>query len=131
MIKNAKRTSAQLALYFILGGAMTLLEWAMFWVLVYLCEVHYLVANVALFAFFVPFGMWLFKKAIFKSTKFGLRAELFRSFLINLFGLGVNSLILWLLVEFAHFDELFSKILASFLVAFYSFFARKIFIYGR
>ncbi len=110
---------------------MTLAEWAGFWVLVYLCGVHYLLANALLFVLFVPLGMLIFKKAVFKRTALKVRAELALSFAINLFGLAINSLILWLLVEFAGLESLLAKILTSFLVAFYSFFARKFLIYDR
>ena len=110
---------------------MTLAEWLGFWVLVYLCGVHYLVANALLFVVFVPLGMLIFKKAVFKRTALKVRTELALSFLINLFGLAINSLILWLLVEFAGLESLLAKILTSFLVAFYSFFARKWLIYDR
>ena len=50
--------------------------------------------------------------------------------MINLLGLAINSLILWILVEFIGLESLFAKILTSFVVAFYSFFARKVLIYG-
>lgn len=113
---------------------MTLAEWLGFWLLVYVCGVHYLVANAllfVLFVLFVPLGMLIFKRAVFKSTRLKMRAELALSFIINLFGLAINSLILWLLVEFAGLESLYAKILTSFLVAFYSFFARKSLIYDR
>ena len=110
---------------------MTLAEWLGFWVLVYLCGVHYLLANALLFVVFVPLGMLIFKKAVFKRTALKVRTELALSFAINLFGLAINSLILWLLVEFAALESLLAKILTSFLVAFYSFFARKWLIYDR
>lgn len=121
----------QLALYFVLGGLLTLFEWLGFWVLVYLCGVHYLIANALLFIIFVPLGMVVFKKAVFKRTRLNARAELALSFMINLFGLFINSLILWILVEFVSLESLIAKILTSFLVAFYSFFARKILIYDE
>ena len=40
-----KQLSKQLVLYFVLGGLLTLVEWLGFWVLVYACGVHYLIAN--------------------------------------------------------------------------------------
>ena len=126
-----KQLSKQLVLYFILGGLLTCAEWAGFWVLVYVCGVHYLIANVLLFVIFVPLGMIVFKKGVFKHTRLSARAELALSFMINLLGLLVNSLILWILVEFVGFESLLAKILTSFLVAFYSFFARKVLIYGE
>lgn len=119
----------QLTLYFVLGGLLTLLEWVGFWMLVYLCGVHYLIANVLLFIIFVPLTMVVFRKAVFKKDK--RKNELSKTFVINIIGLLINSLILWLLVEFISLESLVAKILTSFLVAFYSFFARKILIYDE
>ena len=126
-----KQLSKQLVLYFVLGGLLTLVEWMGFWVLVYVCGVHYLIANTLLFVAFVPLGMIVFKKGVFKRTKFSPKAEFALSFMINLLGLAINSLILWILVEFIGLESLFAKILTSFVVAFYSFFARKVLIYGE
>ena len=126
-----KQLSKQLALYFILGGLLTCAEWVGFWVLVYVCGVHYLIANALLFIAFVPLGMVVFRKGVFKRTRLNAKAELALSFMINLLGLAINSLILWILVEFAGLESLIAKILTSFVVAFYSFFARKILIYGE
>lgn len=97
--------------------------------LVYLCGVHYLIANVLLFIIFVPLTMVVFRKAVFKKDK--RKNELSKTFVINIIGLLINSLILWLLVEFISLESLVAKILTSFLVAFYSFFARKILIYDE
>lgn len=126
-----KQLSKQLVLYFVLGGLLTLVEWLGFWVLVYVCGVHYLIANTLLFVAFVPLGMIVFKKGVFKHTKFSAKTEFALSFMINLLGLAINSLILWILVEFIGLESLFAKILTSFVVAFYSFFARKVLIYDK
>ena len=126
-----KQLSKQLVLYFVLGGLLTLVEWLGFWMLVYACGVHYLIANTLLFVAFVPLGMIVFKKGVFKHTKFSAKAEFALSFMINLLGLAINSLILWILVEFIGLESLFAKILTSFVVAFYSFFARKVLIYDK
>ena len=126
-----KQLSKQLVLYFVLGGLLTLVEWLGFWVLVYVCGVHYLIANTLLFVAFVPLGMVVFQKGVFKHTKFSAKAEFALSFMINLLGLAINSLILWILVEFIGLESLFAKILTSFVVAFYSFFARKVLIYDK
>ena len=113
-----KQLSKQLVLYFVLGGLLTLVEWLGFWVLVYVCGVHYLIANTLLFVAFVPLGMIVFKKGVFKRTKFSPKAEFALSFMINLLGLAINSLILWILVEFIGLESLFAKILTSFFIAF-------------
>lgn len=124
-----KQLSKQLTLYFVLGGLLTCVEWLGFWVLVYVCGVHYLIANALLFFIFVPLGMVVFRKAVFKKNK--RKNELIKTFVVNATGLLINSLILWVLVEFISLESLVAKIITSFLVAFYSFFARKIFIYDE
>lgn len=121
----------QLVLYFILGGILTLIEWAGFYFLAYLCGVHYILSNLLLFVLMIPLGMLVFKKAIFKTTKLKPRNELLLTYAINIVGIVLNTLILWILVEFFTLESLIAKIIASFLVAFYSFFARKKLIYSK
>jgi len=49
----------------------------------------------------------------------------------NLIGIGLNTLILWICVDFCGIEAMIAKILASGIVAFYGFFARKVLIYKQ
>mgnify|MGYP002518680702 FL=1 len=122
-------TKKQFLLYLILGGILTLCEWVGFYALVYVAKVHYLLSSVIMFVVISVLGLVVYKRAIFGRSHLSAKGEVSAIYAINIAGLAINSLILWVLVEFIGLESLLGKIIASFLVAFYSFFARKIWVY--
>lgn len=115
-----------LAKFFILGGILSVCEWAFFYSLSLL--VHYLLANIIAFILFSLIGVFVYKGFIFAESRFSLKTQIFITYLINIIGLALSTGILYALVEF-DLSILSSKIISSFLVAFYGYFARKRFIY--
>lgn len=122
-------TQRQFLLYLILGGILTLIEWLCFYVLTFMLGIHYLISSVAVFVAISALGIIVYKKAIFGQSHLSPKREIIAIYAINILGIALNSLILWLCVEFVGLNAMVGKIIASFLVAFYSFFMRKKFIY--
>lgn len=122
-------TQRQFLLYLTLGGILTLIEWASFYALTFMLGIHYLISSVAVFVAISALGIVVYKKAIFGDSHLSVRREIISIYAINIFGIALNSLILWLCVEFIALNAMVGKIIASFLVAFYGFFARKRFVY--
>ena len=120
----------QLTLFFCIGGGITLLELLGFYILYKIFGVHYILASLIMFVLASGIGVWLYRRFylgrhMVKSLEVGL------TYLINTIGMGLNTLILWLCVEFLGFEAIVAKILASLLVAFYGFYARKLVIYRK
>lgn len=122
-------TKRQFLLYLILGGILTLFEWGGFYALAFICGIHYLISSVVMFVAISALGLIVYKRAIFGSSHLSAGREIIAIYAINIFGILLNSLILWLCVEFVGLNAMLGKIVASFLTAFYSFFARKKFVY--
>ena len=74
-------------------------------------------------------GLVVYKRAIFKATHLSAGREVAAIYAINIVGIAINSAILWLCVEMFGLNAMLGKVIASFLTAFYSFFARKIWVY--
>ena len=127
--KNMQSTQRQFLLYLILGGILTLIEWLCFYVLTFMIGIHYLISSLAVFVAISALGIIVYKKAIFGDSHLSARREIIAIYAINILGIALNSLMLWLCVEFVGVNAMVGKIIASFLVAFYSFFMRKKFIY--
>ena len=125
-----KSTQKQFVLYLILGGILTLCEWVGFYVLTFIAQIHYLISSVIMFVAISLLGLFVYKRAIFGRSHLSLGREVSAIYAINIFGIALNSLILWLCVEFFGANAMLVKIIVSFLVAFYGFFARKKFVYG-
>lgn len=123
------RTQRQFALYLVLGSVLTLCSWAAFWLLAYVLQMHYLLASLVVFVVISALGLVVYKRAIFKHTHMSAKAEISTIYAINIVGAALNSGILWVLVEFAGLESLVGQVITSFLLAFYSFSARKILVY--
>lgn len=124
-------TTKQLTLYFIIGGLITLFELAGFYVLYKFFGLHYIFASLIMFVLASGAGIVLYRRFIFGDSQFSSSLEIVASYLINTIGVGINTLILWLLVEFMGLEAIYAKVIASLLVAFYGFYMRKILIYKR
>lgn len=122
-------TQRQFLLYLILGGILTLCEWLCFYALTFMLQIHYLISSVVVFVVISALGIVVYKRAIFGDSHLSARREIIAIYAINILGIALNSTILWLCVEFIALNAMIGKIIASFLVAFYSFFMRKKFIY--
>ena len=121
----------QLTLFFCIGGGITLLELLGFYILYKIFEVHYILASLIMFVLASGIGVWLYRRFVFGETHLHSSLEVGLTYLINTIGMGLNTLILWLCVEFLGFEAIVAKILASLLVAFYGFYARKLVIYRK
>lgn len=122
-------TQRQFLLYLILGGILTLVEWLCFYALTFMFGIHYLISSLVVFMAISALGIVVYKKAIFGQSHLDSKREIIAIYAINILGIALNSAILWLCVEFVGLNAMVGKIIASFLVAFYSFFARKRFVY--
>lgn len=122
-------TKRQFLLYLVLGGGLTLAEWGGFYALTFVCGVHYLLSSVVMFVAISALGLVVYKRAIFKATHLSVGREVMAIYAINIVGIAINSAILWALVEFVGLHSMLGKVIASFLTAFYSFFARKMWVY--
>ncbi|EEO23652.1 GtrA family protein [Helicobacter bilis] len=121
----------QLILFFCIGGGITLLELLGFYILYKIFGVHYILASLIMFVLASGIGVWLYRRFVFGETHLHSSLEVGLTYLINTIGIGLNTLILWLCVEFLGFEAIVAKILASLLVAFYGFYARKLVIYRK
>ncbi|WP_317397530.1 GtrA family protein [Helicobacter bilis] len=119
----------QLTLFFCIGGGITLLELLGFYILYKIFGVNYILASLIMFVLASGVGVWLYRRFVFGETHLHRGLEVGLTYLINT--IGLNTLILWLCVEFLGFEAIVAKILASLLVAFYGFYARKLVIYRK
>ena len=121
----------QLILFFYIGGSISLADFAGFYILYKIFGVHYILASLIMFVLASGIGVWLYRRFVFGETHLHRGLEVGLTYLINTIGIGLNTLILWLCVEFLGFEAIVAKILASLLVAFYGFYARKLVIYRK
>jgi len=114
--------------YFLVGGTSAVVDLAIFTYLVHYWDMQYLLA--AFFGYMVGLAWnhiisiyWVFE------SKHSRWKEVMMVFLIALGGLLWTELILYVLVEFAHVDAVFAKIVSQGLVLFWNFGMRKFYVF--
>jgi len=126
LTQDDPKISVQLMRYILIGGCAFLVDIALLYVITEYLGVNYLVSAAISFcagmAITYVFSIrWIFKKRRFANT----HAEWVIFAWIGIVGLGLNEIIIWLITSQLLAHYLVSKIVASVLVLFWNFFARK------
>ena len=116
--------------YAFVGGIATVVDWSV----QYVCTVlwtHYLVAAALAFVCGLVVNYFLSKLFVFNSQKarMGAAAEFISYGVIGLIGLGITMGLMFLLTDLAGLYFMLSKVITTFIVLFWNYLARKIFIY--
>lgn len=117
--------------YVISGATAAATDLLSLYALTDLLGVHYLVSSVV--AFLVAFGVSFFLQKFwtFRDNRTHLlRSQMFQYGVVAFVNLTLNSLFLYLFVERFHVWYVFAQIAASVLVAFFSFFIYRNFIFS-
>lgn len=124
------KTLVQIFRYLFVGGTAFVVDYGLLFAFTEFAHLHYLVASV--FSFLVSLLVnylfcifWVFHHHSSKSRI----GEFLVFALIAGIGLGLNTLIMYCLTDGLHLYYMLSKIVSSFIVAFWNFSARKYFLY--
>ena len=116
----------------IVGCTVTLLDFIMLHLFVEKAGMWYLASAALAFTISTVINYLLTMKFVFKGREGRNKKEEFAVFaILNLIGLGLTTLLMWLLVDKAGLYYMFAKVFMSATVMFWSFFSRKIFLEQR
>ena len=121
--------------YFGVGGAAALVEWGVFFLLVYLFNTPYLYATVLAFIVSTTVNWILGRMFAFKNSNYkGKKAqELILVFVVSAVGLVFNMILMYLFVSVFSMNsnilKTVSKVLSTGIVFFWNFLSRKYLIY--
>ena len=125
-------TFLQLFRYTFVGGFAFLVDFGTLFILTEYFIIHYLVSAAIAFIFGLTINYLLSVKWVFNSRVMENRLLEFLLFaLIGLVGLGLNELFLWILTDILLIYYLLSKIITTFIVYFWNFFARKLLLFNK
>lgn len=129
---KSENTLIQFFRFCVVGTVATVVDMGGFYILNENFGIHYLVSNIfsficGLLTNFMLSYIWVFtkkgeSKKVYDFTLFSV---------IGLIGLGFNSTIIFVLVEFLRMWEMYAKAIATGVVLFWNFFARKRFVFDR
>ncbi|MDD5751761.1 MAG: GtrA family protein [Candidatus Peribacteraceae bacterium] len=125
----ARGTRVQFFRYFFVGGSSAVVDFIVYLLCLSL-GVHYLLAQ--LIAYCVGFA-WNYTFSIlwvFESSRKFMR-EISLTFVITMFGLLWTELLLFGMVDFLGFGEIVAKIIATAIVLFWNFGARKVWVFRK
>ncbi|MEK9184817.1 MAG: GtrA family protein, partial [Patescibacteria group bacterium] len=126
MILINKLTQHLLFRYIISGGTAAFVDLVLLYILNTVFDIHYIFASIVAFimAFFVSFILqkfWTFKN----HSQENIHQQILMYFSASLFGLGLNTLLMYIFVDYFHLIVILSQIFAGILVACCSFFISK------
>jgi len=129
---KSSRTSLQMLKYTFVGGFSFLIDFGTLIILTEYFHVHYLVsAGIAyLLGLFVNYFLsvnWVFDIRSIDNRIF----ELFVFTLIGLIGLALNQFFLWMFTDILMIYYVISKLVASSIVYFWNFFAKKFVLFSN
>lgn len=102
--------------YLVVGCLTTLINYAVYALLTYGAHIHYIAANAAGWVAAVTFAYFANGKWVYRSTARRGWNEAFSFALSRLFSLGLETVLLFLLVDLLHIDEMVAKVPVSVLV---------------
>ena len=86
-------------------------------------------ALVLSFCICFPFGFFLMKYVVFSDSKMKGRVQLFRYFMLYVFNLGFNYILLRLFVESLHIYPTFAQIITTAIIILFSYVAQRNFTF--
>lgn len=123
---KSDKTSVQLFKYGLVGGIAYSVDFGSLFFLTDVIKIHYLISAAIAFILglltnYALSVFWVFSKRALEDK----RAEFLIFSIIGIIGLGLNEVIIWFFTESIHFHYLISKVVSTFVVFFWNFFARK------
>ena len=115
--------------FLIVGCTVTLIDFVLLRVLTEYAGLWYLASAVISFIISTIINYLLSMKFVFKGREGRSKTQEFLIFaVLNLIGLGLTTLLMWLFVEKAGLYYMLAKVFTTGVVMFWSFFSRKIFL---
>lgn len=114
----------------IIGVIATLIDFLVLTALTSGLHIHYLTSAAIAFIIATIFNYLASMRYIFTSrySKQERHKEILLFVTLSLIGLGLNQVLMWLLVEFAHIFYLLAKIFATGIVMLWNFISRKVWL---
>ena len=118
--------------FIFVGGTAFLIDFFIYYSLIEFFGVEYLISAAIAFFISVLANYYLSTSWVFNQSQIENRAIEFNLFLaISIVGLIFTEILLYIFVDMCSLDYIISKILASILVLFWNFSARRVMFYGK
>lgn len=122
----------QLAKFVVTGVIATAIDWAVFYVLVYMVKMDPLVAQLFSFLLSTLFNYYSNTRWVFDTTKNKTRQRLMTEFfIISVVALGISEALLALMINVMSMNDMLAKVLTTAVVMVFNYITRKLFLEDR
>jgi putative flippase GtrA len=125
------RYAASFAVYFVIGGLSSLVEWAAFYVALSSIELHYIPASACGFAVATYVNYLLSARIGFKKGKLSGRSELALIYLVSGLGFVINVAFMAGMVEFLGLPVMLGKVGGTGVAFIWNFAARQFIVFDK
>lgn len=118
----------QILKFGLVGGTAFVIDYVLLYFCTEFLHIHYLISSIISFTVSVIFNYILSIKWVFDVKKKQDVKDFVIFIILSVIGLGINSLIMYVMVEKFGVYYMFSKIVSTVVVMVYNFITRKIFV---
>jgi putative flippase GtrA len=131
LLSFIQRYAASFAVYFVIGGLSSLVEWAAFYAALSFVEMHYIPASACGFAVATYVNYLLSARIGFKKGKFSGRSELALIYLVSGVGFVINVAFMAGMVELLGLPVMLGKIFGTGVAFIWNFAARQFVVFDK
>ena len=132
-ISPTKNVVIQFFRYLFIGGIATIVDWSILFILTEFIFIHYLLSAIIAFIAGLIINFILSKLFVFKSNEvsMNLTIEFTIYSIIGIVGLSITELIIFIFTNYIELYYMLSKMIATIIVLFWNYIARKLIIYKK
>lgn len=124
-----KKLLTQILKFIVVGGIATVIDYIIFYIMYDVMNINTLVSNIVSFSISVIYNYIASIKWVFDVDKEKDKKQQFIIFIIlSIIGLGINTGIVFVLIEVLKVYSMISKVVATGIVMVFNFITRKIFL---
>ena len=121
----------EIARFVLVGGACFVLDYGLLYILTEYVGLYYLLSAGISFSVSVFVNYWLCLACVFRGADAQTRRAKMLFFGSSIAGLGLNQLLMWLLVDFAHIYYMIAKLLAAGIVMIWNYVLKRRAVLGH
>lgn len=131
MRKTDSQSVRQFGKFILVGLASTAADWTTYFLLTHVGQVAKLLAKTCSFIVGAGTSYTLNRRWTFESTNQNVTAEFARFFMVSLIGIGLNTLIFYLVSVRGHLSDIVGLVIATGAVTLYNFVAHKLWTFRQ
>ena len=126
-IEKTNNLLMQFIRYFFVGGIAAVVNIGLLFIFTEICNINYVISNIFAFIFGLVVNYCLSKKIVFTNdNSISKIFEFIMYAIIGVFGLGIDTLMLWIFTDKLKIYYMLSKIISTMITFVWNFIARKL-----